>query len=292
VSAGGVSVRTPPSVNACPRGRGAEAKPTTHQHTIRLNVMPTTVTTKDFSVPGTNGVQAHYKHEHYFGDGGYSFEVRLTVPGAGEVSAMWSGPKNTSMVTGAVVLSCGWEFHYENDKHDLGGEDQVTLNALMHMASRDCLPLTVKQTRDGAVLNAAWREVMTKAPWYERGAARSPMPEQFRDVAQWRVPGPVPRLWWSTKWHCQGVNFPQDDGAVVWTPLNHGQQGAWQGLRPRHGGECNMPDSGGLRLNVYPDCVMVLFNGACLRGADVFEALDKIPLPFNPFPNFTAPASE
>lgn len=250
---------------------------------------PTTTTEKTFTVPGTKGLKAHYRHDHTFNDDGYWFEVKLTVPDAGEVVAAWSGPKNPSLVTGCITLSGGWEFHYENDKHDLGGEDQVTLWALMNMTGP--MPLTVKQTRDGAVLNAAWREVMSKAPWYERGALRSPIPEEYRDVAQWRVPGPVPRLWWSTKWYCQGVNVPADDSAVVWTPLTHGQQGVWQGLRPRHGGDCNAPDSGGLRLNVYPDCVMVLFNGACLRGADVFEALSKIPLPFNPFPDYNPPTA-
>lgn len=252
--------------------------------------MPETTTTKTFTVPGTNGMEAHYQHDHSFGDGGYQIEMKLTVPGAGEVVAAWSGPKDASLVHGHILLSCGWELLYENSKHDLGGEDQVALWALMNMVSRDG-PLTVRQTRDAAVLNAAWREVMSKAPWYEPGALRGPIPEAWRSVAQWRVPGPVPRLWWSTMWHCQGVNFPQDDGAVVWTPLNHGQQGAWQGLRPRHGGECNAPDSGGLRLNVYPDCVMAVFNGACLRGADVFEALSKIPLPFNPFPDYNPPTS-
>ncbi len=254
--------------------------------------MPSSVTTKTFSVPGPNGLEAHYQREHSFGDDGYQFEVRLTVPGAGEVVAAWSGPEHASLVHGHVVLSCGWELMYENDKPDLGGEERVTLDALINMASCDGLPLTVKQTRDGAVLNAAWREVMSKAPWYECSAPHSPIPEEHRSVAQWRVPGPVPRLWWSTKWLCIGSNFPQDDGAQVWMQLTHGQQGVWQGLRPRHGGECNLPDSGGLRLNVYPDCVMVLFNGACLRGADVYEALGKIPLPFNPFPDYAAPAPE
>ncbi len=249
---------------------------------------PTTTTTKTFVVPGTNGLEAHYRHTHTFDDDGYWFEVKLTVPAAGEVAAAWSGPEDAARVSGHIMLSDGWETLYSGTKSQLGGEEAVTVWALINMTGTE--PLTVKQTRDGAVLNAAWREVMSKAPWYERSAPHSPIPEEHRSVAQWRVPGPVPRLWWSTKWLCIGSNFPQDDGAQVWMPLTHGQQGVWQGLRPRHGGECNLPDSGGLRLNVYPDCVMVLFNGACLRGADVYEALGKIPLPFNPFPDYAATA--
>lgn len=246
--------------------------------------MPTNTTTKTFNVPGCNA-KATYEHTHAHDDDGYSFDVKLTVPNVGEVTATWSGPEQASRVTGMITLSCGWEFAYDNHKQELGGEEMVVLWALMHMTGP--LPFTFKQMQDGAVLNAAWREVMSKAPWCKANDVVTLPPE----LRRWRVPGPVPRLWWTTDWHNMGDNFPVSDGGVAWAPLTHATQGVWQGFKARYGGEPGVPDNGGLRLIVYPDCALALFNGACIRGATVYEALDRVPLPFNPFPNHLPPAA-
>jgi hypothetical protein len=204
--------------------------------------MPTASTDKLIAVPGLDGIEAQRHHEHTVNDDGYWFNVKLTVPGAGEITAAWSGPADATVVSVNITLSEGWEFQWAAHKPAVGREAEVVLQALMNMTSN--VPFTIKQVWDGAVLNAAWRESM---------------------IAEWRVPGPVPRMWWSAKWHRTGPNFPRDDGSIVWMPIVSGGFGVWTDLR----------------LNVYPDCVLLLFGDKCFRSPRVFDALTSLPSPFD-----------